>query len=322
MKKIYLLCLSALSIFTINAQDCSELFISEYIEGWNMNKAIEIFNPTDQSIDLSNYALSRWSNGGLTPQRTTLEGTISPYQAFVVAIDKRDPEGEGFEAPLWDGWYHYTDSITLLPDSVYDESTDLMNKVDLFICPNYEDGTMYFNGNDAITLETASGDILDIFGKIGEDPGQSWTDESGAYWTKDQTLVRKSTVTNPFVYDPNIEYSFDPTLEWDSLPANTFSGLGSHECNCTPADFSIEEKELMAQLFPNPTTNGVVSINANSTIETIALYNILGELVFAKSCSNTTQTETLSLNPTLKGLFFVEITLQDKEVLLKKLLLN
>ena len=322
MKKIYLLTLSALSIFTMNAQDCSELFISEYVEGWSNNKAIEIFNPTNQTIDLSNYALSRWSNGASIAQTTTLEGTISPYQAFVVAIDKRDPNGEGYEAPLWDGWYHFTDSVTQLADSIYDESSDLMGKVDLFICPNYEDGTMYFNGNDAVTLETVTGDVLDVIGKIGEDPGEAWADETGAYWTKDQTLVRKAEVTNPFVYDASSEYSFDPTLEWDSLPANSFAGLGTHDCSCTPEDFSLEENTQLVKLFPNPSTNGVVSINASTTIETIALYNILGELVFTKSYSNTTQTETLSLNPTLKGLFFVQITLEDKEVLLKKLLLN
>ena len=64
----------------------------------------------------------------------------------------------------------YTDSITGLLDSVYTPEDDLMGRVDLFICPNYEDGTMYFNGNDAVTLETSSGDIIDVFGKSEKIP--------------------------------------------------------------------------------------------------------------------------------------------------------
>jgi hypothetical protein len=320
MKKIYLLSLSILCAFTINAQNCSELFISEYVEGWSNNKAIELYNPTSNTIDLSNYALSRWSNGGTIPATTTLEGLIEPNEAFVIGLDKRDPNGEGYEAPLWDGWLHYTDSITLVPDSIYNADSDLMSKVDLFICPNYEDGTMYFNGNDAFTLENSNGDILDVIGKIGEDPGEAWADETGAYWTKDQTLVRKSEVVNPFVYDPNFEYTFDPTLEWDSLPANSFSGLGSHECDC--ALISIEENNNSIQMYPNPNSTGQLTINSTTEIQSISLYNILGEKVLSKNYNSSSITETILLSPKLKGLYFVEVLLENKEVLLKKLLLN
>ena len=38
----------------VNAQDCSELFISEYLEGSGNNKGIEIYNPTTQPIELAN----------------------------------------------------------------------------------------------------------------------------------------------------------------------------------------------------------------------------------------------------------------------------
>ena len=124
-----------------------------------------------------------------------------------------------------------------------------MGRVDLFICPNYEDGTMYFNGNDAVTLETSSGDIIDVFGKIGEDPGEAWGDENDTYWTKDQTLVRKASVTVGFLYDPTQPYSFDPTLEWDSLPQNTFTGLGQHTCNCTDNMTITESESIICLLY-------------------------------------------------------------------------
>ena len=57
-----------LSIFTLVAmntiaQDCSDLFISEYVEGPGQNNAIEIYNPTSSSIDLSGYSINRYANG-------------------------------------------------------------------------------------------------------------------------------------------------------------------------------------------------------------------------------------------------------------------
>ena len=97
----------------IHAQ-CNDLFISEYVEGWSNNKALEIYNPTSNAIDLSGYSLSRFSNGGNSPSSTQLEGTIEPYSTFVIGLDKRNPDGDGFEAPMWDGYYTYIDDDTEL----------------------------------------------------------------------------------------------------------------------------------------------------------------------------------------------------------------
>ena len=56
--------------------------------------------------------------------------------------------------------------------------------------------TFYFNGDDAMTLEF-NGNSVDIFGKVGEDPGNAWTDDAsagftdannGTWWTKRKTL--------------------------------------------------------------------------------------------------------------------------------------
>ena len=54
MHKLFFLAVAALSTSAITAQ-CNELFISEYIEGWSNNKALEIYNPTANPINLSGY---------------------------------------------------------------------------------------------------------------------------------------------------------------------------------------------------------------------------------------------------------------------------
>ena len=55
MKKFYIIICSIILAASAGAQDCSELFISEYVEGPGNNNAIEIYNPTGSTIDLSEY---------------------------------------------------------------------------------------------------------------------------------------------------------------------------------------------------------------------------------------------------------------------------
>ncbi|MGB3618615.1 MAG: lamin tail domain-containing protein, partial [Catalinimonas sp.] len=47
----------------VAAQDCTDLFFSEYVEGSSSNKALEIYNPTDADIDLTGYRVELFSNG-------------------------------------------------------------------------------------------------------------------------------------------------------------------------------------------------------------------------------------------------------------------
>jgi len=295
----------------IQAQ-CSDLFFSEYIEGWSNNKALEIYNPTANTIDLSAYSISRYSNGGTSPSTTQLSGTIGPFSTFVVGLDKRDPEGEGYEAPMWDGYYTYIDSISGQEVTVYDADTDLQSKVDLFVNPTYYFGTnadsaaafpttLYFNGNDAITLEMLGGGILDLIGKVGEDPGASWTDTDGNYWTKDHTLKRKYEIESGVIENPTF---FDPTLEWDSLPANTFVNLGVHDCVCSENSNLIEQRNSFT-VFPNPTRDQIIKISNDLEIYNIYLSNNTGQII---ATHNTPNLKELEINlPAHNGIYFLSL---------------
>ena len=198
------------------AAQCTELFISEYVEGWSNNKALEIYNPTDAPIDLSDYQLERYSNGATAAgddQKITLMGTVMPGDVLVYVLDKQDPDGVDFETPVWD---------------------DLAAAADHWLCPVYEvNNTMYFNGNDALVLRKISTNTpIDIFGVIGEDPGQAGWDEV----TQNQTLVRHPEVTGG---DTQALDAFDVLAVWDSLGANVFDHLGYHICDCTDLPTAI-----------------------------------------------------------------------------------
>ena len=51
MKKT-LLSILALTSSTAFLAQCNEVFISEFLDGWSNNRALEIYNPTDNPIDL------------------------------------------------------------------------------------------------------------------------------------------------------------------------------------------------------------------------------------------------------------------------------
>jgi predicted extracellular nuclease len=83
-------------------------------------------------------------------------------------------------------------------------------------------GAGWFNGDDAVVLRHGV-TIVDVIGQIGTDPGTEWG--SGLSSTADNTLRRKPTVE---AGDANGADAFDPALQWDGFPTDTFDGLGSH----------------------------------------------------------------------------------------------
>ncbi len=86
-------------------------------------------------------------------------------------------------------------------------------------------GSSFFNGDDAITL--SKGDVVvDSIGQIGFDPGSQWG--SGETSTANNTIRRLSSVDGG---DTNPNDTFDPSIEWEGFPQNTFDGLGSHGGN-------------------------------------------------------------------------------------------
>ena len=78
------------------------------------------------------------------------------------------------------------------------------------------------NGDDAYELYK-DGVVIDSIGQAGTDPGSRWG--SGSVTTKDNTLVRKASVK---VGDTDSSDAFDPAVEWDGYPKDTFTYLGSH----------------------------------------------------------------------------------------------
>lgn len=82
-----------LDVYTkTSSGNASDLFISEYIEGsTGNNKAIEIYNGTGVSVDLSNYTLQKQTNGaGAFGGNFALSGTLASGSVHIVAHSGAD----------------------------------------------------------------------------------------------------------------------------------------------------------------------------------------------------------------------------------------
>lgn len=329
MKNLVLFTFSLFIGMSVFAQDCTDLFISEYVEGSGNNKAIELYNPTNSSISLDDYKLVRYSNGGTAPYSVALAGSIQAKSTYVVVVDKRDPLGIGYEEPV--------DSALLMI-------------ADTFLCPIYEvNKMMYFNGNDAVTLEknNIASTVVDLFGLVGppmtsDDNGWgSLNDTTITYmsggnpteytiqnyivgplfwlsWTKNHTLIRKTHIGEGVKENP-IPY-FVVYEEWDSIPVNTFDSLGFHNCDCSTFDIRENIIQPEVSIYPNPVINGELTIETDEAIEDVKIIDITGKVV------DFIQTETQNGSVKLKmveshaGFYFVNVRFSSTHSITKKIL--
>ena len=134
----------------------SDIIISEYVEGSSNNKAIELYNNGDETVDLSAYQLKYFFNGKTTASTTiTLAGEISPTQTYVIADN--------------------------------DAVEDILTVTQLTI------NNSWFNGDDAVVLYKGDS-VVDSIGQIGTDPGSYWS--NGDVRTQNRTIRRLSTITS------------------------------------------------------------------------------------------------------------------------------
>ena len=355
MKRSLLIASTFLSAMTF-AQDCTELFISEYVEGVGNNKALEIYNPTASPIDLSQYFVARISNGatigGLTSLYTVqLSGTIQPYDVYVGVLDKRDDNGTGNEVPIWD-------ELEVLADGFYS--------------PVYDNNkTWYWNGNDCVMLAKGSAStpqavgtvMVDFFGKDGDDPDvvatatttEGWStvapynNTSGAPGdypvTNRHSLIRKPGILKGKSSAAEVfggSYVFNPLLEYDSIPAliekrdpitneilyqvdgvtpqwdGNWSTLGWHPCNCAPASIG-EIAKASISILPNP-SNGSFTIKGMEGITQVEVVNSLGQTI---EKINTKGSNILKVDlSTRKGVYFVKLMDDSGDLITKKVIIN
>jgi hypothetical protein len=312
MKKLLLSSVFVFVAMSMMAQDCNDLFFSEYVEGSANNKCLEIYNPTNNAIDLSTYLIKRYSNGSPVPtEELALSGTIQPKDVVVVTNGQIDS--------LWvtSGGYW---SLPI--------SEELYAMGDLH-CSGIYPTPMYFNGDDAMTLETITGGVIDIFGKIGEQPENGWNDIPPTYvsgaqywtsWTIDHSLIRKASVKKGVTANPA---PFMVNVEWDSIAKDDWDSLGHHRCDC--GQTGIGENEVIGSsfvIYPNPTNGNVLYISAKTGWNKVELLTVTGNLVKEVIQGRLNLEGKIDVADLTPGLYIARITFPDEKTAMTKVLVQ
>ena len=176
------------------------LYWSEYVEGSQVNRALEIYNGSAEAVDLARCELQVVFDGGLLDAATSY--------------------------PLGDELVHPDDQVpTLAPGETWvvchHEIADAFGE----FCQEPEQ--LDFTGNDDLAL-VCDGVILDYFGELGVNPGSAWVVFAPLFTTEDHTLRRRCDVSQG---DTSLGNDFvqDLQSQWEVYEVDTFDGLGWHD---------------------------------------------------------------------------------------------
>ena len=178
------------------------LFFSEYAEGSSNNKYFEIFNPTSDTIFLSNYAYPSVANAPTTAGQYEYWNDfdagsyILPNDVYVVAHPSADP----------------------LILALADETHQYLS--------NGDDGYGLVYGNQSSYV------VIDWLGDWNGDPGSGWSVAGVSNATKDHTLVRKCGVLTGNTSWTNSSGVDSVSSEWLVYPNETWMYLGTHDVTC------------------------------------------------------------------------------------------
>ena len=217
------------------ADQPTDLFISEYIEGSSNNKAIEIYNGTGAAVDLAaaGYNLQVFFNGATSAGLTiTLTGTVAAGDVYVVA--------------------HGSANAAILAQADQTNSSS------------------WFNGDDAIVLRKGT-TVIDAIGQVGFDPGSEWG--AGLTSTFDNTLRRKATTcagdpNGSDAFDPSVEWDGYATDTFDGLGAHTAN------CGTANQEVTVTCGSTLFVLQGTAGTRNVTASDADGTVTGLDLTSV------------------------------------------------
>ena len=156
--KRIVICLALIGASTLLSSAQAALLFSQYVDGNNNKKGLEIYNPDPNTVNLAEYEIRQYPNGESTPNLTVkLTGSLSTQSKHLVG---------------------HSYLKTALGDSV--------NQV----------ANLAFNGDDAIVLYH-NGIAIDRFGRVGEQPVNGWANISKGNSFKRRVLTNTNSSIDP-----------------------------------------------------------------------------------------------------------------------------
>ncbi|MDA9316761.1 T9SS type A sorting domain-containing protein [Polaribacter sp.] len=251
MKKNYTI--TVLLTLCFGLTSLGQVFITELADPNDDATAryVEIYNGGSTSVDLTGWTLRRYTNGNADPQTTgedlTPIGSLDSGAFAIIAAN-----GTAFEA-------------------AFGMTADISAGTG---------GSADSNGDDQIYITDASDAIVDFFGVAGEDGSGT------GHEFEDGRAERKASVTQgTSTWDVN-EWNIDND---DGVGDGALDVNGGFDPGVWigAATAGVKGENLVTlNTYPNPASD-VLNISAQNTINTLEIFNVLGQKVINMQVENT-----------------------------------
>ncbi|MBF9237780.1 T9SS type A sorting domain-containing protein [Hymenobacter sp. BT683] len=351
MKKHYYMLSAALLLAGAAQAQGTELFFSEYAEGAHQSgvnyggtglstgneRALEIYNPTNNVVSLAPYSIRRYSNGSATvveeeklfrsnaTQQAVGANTLPPQSTFVIAngqatLNEIVNNANQFSAAYLAG----TTTPTVIVGG----------------------GTVFFNGDDAMALVRypsgvagqGTGVIIDIIGVIGSQPAASGTGGAGNWSgtnpadgtppvyasSANQTLIRRPDISTGVKVNPAAA-TYNIADEWISY-SRAFNGTvsnpggqlydqlgqhldytGPHGAYQTVLSSKLAKFDANISVYPNP-AHGTATVEIkDAKVGSVVVINNLGQRISAQGKGQGQEKLSLDISGLKAGLYFVQV---------------
>lgn len=168
------------SLYNGKASVAGDLFISTYLEGSSNNKALEIFNATGKSIDLSNYSIKIQSNGiGDFSGEIRLSGTLENNKGYILVNDgafgSADPDLIAYADNIVPLGYNGNDAVALfhngiILDIVGERDVDVEWGKDITLIRSTGNPSVIYNSVEWITRPVDSFNALKSYKFVVPEP--------------------------------------------------------------------------------------------------------------------------------------------------------
>ena len=226
-----------------NNTNTASLIISEYIEGSSNNKALELYNTSTDTIELSDYKLLKITNGGEWGEFTyDLNGQLAANSTYTITHSSA--------------------------------SEEINNSSDYQINLNH-------NGNDALAI-SYNDVIIDQVGMAGTSPTGGWDVAGVPTATKDHTLIRKATITVGNTNWEEAAGTTSENSEWIVLEQDNFDNIGTHTTNTLVDSQTINLPEgwFLIGISLSPGSSTIPSIFESINPNLIIVKDYLGNVYF------------------------------------------
>ena len=202
------------AVVAVDTRGSGGLIISEVVDATlpgGLPKFIELTNCGAGNIDLSQYSIGNYNNGGTAlggNASTILSGTLTPGESYVVSYENNDAPGTGT----------FFDTYGVDPDNL--------------------DLGAFFNGDDvlALFLGQGTGDgsdatLVDIYGVLGVDGSNQTWEYTDSYVTRSAAATPNPTFTESEWTIAGVDALEDAggdTVELALIQAETTPGV--HTC--------------------------------------------------------------------------------------------